>query len=246
MIDKKISVSDQVSNLSIPAQLFYTWSIPHADDIGLLPRSIKTLKGTIVPLWEESMDTIAVLVAEILQQKLMEEFDYNGEKYYRIVNFSNYQTLKKDRNPQTILKVNLDKNPSVSWKLLEDIGFQMEDDGNHLDTEVKGTEEKRSEVKLREDIGPAPAKITKDFFAMGDSFQEIKMLLMTKMPEPLVVKELQKFCSYWTEPNTTGTKVRWQLQPTFDVKRRLRTWLENAGARSKKSESKYRVGAVNT
>jgi len=40
--------------------------------------------------------------------------------------------------------------------------------------------------------------------------------------------EFKKFILYWTEPNSTGTKVRWQIQKTFDVKRRLLTWLGNA------------------
>ncbi len=40
--------------------------------------------------------------------------------------------------------------------------------------------------------------------------------------------EIAKFISYWTEPNKSGTKVRWQMQKTFDVKRRLLTWLNNS------------------
>ena len=39
------------------------------------------------------------------------------------------------------------------------------------------------------------------------------------------LKEIEKFCSYWTEPNKTKTKLRWELQPTFDIARRLVTWM---------------------
>ena len=40
-------------------------------------------------------------------------------------------------------------------------------------------------------------------------------------------EELKKFVSYWTEPNKTETKLRWELQPTWDMKRRVGTWFRN-------------------
>lgn len=38
---------------------------------------------------------------------------------------------------------------------------------------------------------------------------------------------LNAFYSYWTEPNKSKTKVRWQLEKTWDVSRRLKTWADN-------------------
>lgn len=43
-----------------------------------------------------------------------------------------------------------------------------------------------------------------------------------------LINELKKFVTYWTEPNKSGTKVRWQLERTFDVKRRIVTWLSRS------------------
>lgn len=37
--------------------------------------------------------------------------------------------------------------------------------------------------------------------------------------------EILKFTLYWTELNSTGRKQRWELQPTFEINRRLYTWL---------------------
>lgn len=36
--------------------------------------------------------------------------------------------------------------------------------------------------------------------------------------------ELNSFYSFWSEPNKSLTKLRYELQPTWDVKRRLATW----------------------
>jgi predicted transcriptional regulator len=35
---------------------------------------------------------------------------------------------------------------------------------------------------------------------------------------------LEGFYDYWSEPNKSKTKERWQLQPTFEIGRRLKTW----------------------
>ena len=45
---------------------------------------------------------------------------------------------------------------------------------------------------------------------------------------PIVKQELNKFLNYWTERNGSGTKQRWQLEKTFELKRRLLTWFRNA------------------
>ena len=38
---------------------------------------------------------------------------------------------------------------------------------------------------------------------------------------------LQDFCDYWTEPNPSQTKMRFELQKTWDVNRRLARWARN-------------------
>ena len=35
---------------------------------------------------------------------------------------------------------------------------------------------------------------------------------------------LESFYDYWSEPNKSKTKERWELQPTFEISRRLKTW----------------------
>lgn len=38
---------------------------------------------------------------------------------------------------------------------------------------------------------------------------------------------LQDFFDYWSEPNTSNTKMRFELQKTWDVNRRLARWARN-------------------
>jgi len=49
---------------------------------------------------------------------------------------------------------------------------------------------------------------------------------------------LQNFCNYWTELNASKTKMRYELQLTWELPRRLATWAarENISTTAKKSE----------
>lgn len=35
---------------------------------------------------------------------------------------------------------------------------------------------------------------------------------------------LQKFCNYWTEKNHSGKKMRFEIERTFEISKRLSTW----------------------
>lgn len=41
------------------------------------------------------------------------------------------------------------------------------------------------------------------------------------------LEEVKKFIDYWTEKNIKGTKEKWQMEKTFDVKRRWAKWNDN-------------------
>ena len=57
-----------------------------------------------------------------------------------------------------------------------------------------------------------------------------------KVPREKMEQEFNHFILYWTEPNKSGTKVRWELERTFDVKRRLYTWMKNKQTWSKEKQ----------
>lgn len=42
--------------------------------------------------------------------------------------------------------------------------------------------------------------------------------------EDICRREANKFVSYWTEPNKSKTRLRYELEKTWDTKRRLLTW----------------------
>ena len=47
---------------------------------------------------------------------------------------------------------------------------------------------------------------------------------ITPMVAPDIIDE---FCNYWTERNMSGRKMKFEMAKTFDISRRLRTWIRN-------------------
>jgi len=45
---------------------------------------------------------------------------------------------------------------------------------------------------------------------------------------------LTEFFNYWTETNKSGSKMKFELEKTWDIKRRLKTWIRNSSAWSGK------------
>lgn len=163
MIDKKISVSEQVANLPIEAQLIFTWAIPHADDVGLLPYSIRTLKAIIIPMLDITLPNFEKFWKQIVEAKdpsgtqLISEFSYSNEKFWRIAKFFDIQRLRKDLQPYTILPIRLEESPAKNWDKilsipgLEQVGYESVTGSvrgrNENEPEVKGSKEKISKEK---------------------------------------------------------------------------------------------------
>ena len=38
---------------------------------------------------------------------------------------------------------------------------------------------------------------------------------------------IDEFIAYWTEPNRSKTKMRYEMEKTWDISRRLNTWYRN-------------------
>lgn len=86
-------------------------------------------------------------------------------------------------------------------------------------------------TEVESNIGRTPSQIAKSFFSGGPELQITIDAYSQRAPVELVEREIRKFVSFWTEPNKSGTKARWEQQPTFEVKRRLATWFNNIKAR---------------
>ena len=81
-------------------------------------------------------------------------------------------------------------------------------------------------------------KINKDITQRFDDFN-LKVLAEGIKQVPMIDPTLiEAFTDYWTEKNMNGKKMKFEMQQTFDIKRRLLKWVKNNEDWSFESKSK--------
>lgn len=74
-----------------------------------------------------------------------------------------------------------------------------------------------------------PSQESDNFFKNEETQKKAIEYLITKgFNQNYALSEIKKFISYWTEPTKSGKKQRWETEKTYDVRRRLATWLNNS------------------
>ena len=94
-------------------------------------------------------------------------------------------------------------------------------------------------TKNREDnITRVNTKVYKD----NISIRELKFKNDISLLEyDVTVKK--EFADYWTEQNPSKTKMRFEMEKTFDIKRRLKRWVDNSTKWNKSTTTKSKTKA---
>ncbi len=141
--------------------------------------------------------------------------------------FEKLQMIRNDNGDVTIL--NWQKRQEHSLTPYERVKRYREK--KKKDNAVITTEENRIEENRIDNtntvvlVAPTPQDKNRDFFEGGEEYTKLLDLFALQADRGFLEREFKNFILYWTEPNKSGTKVKWEQQPTFDTKRRLYTWL---------------------
>ncbi len=96
MLNRRISVDEELGKLSKESIILYTWSIPHLDVEGKLLANTQILKGVVVPyLPYMTNKVIEECVKELSLSPLI--LLYGGGKYIKFLGFGKNQTVNPDR-----------------------------------------------------------------------------------------------------------------------------------------------------
>jgi len=107
-----------------------------------------------------------------------------------------------------------------NWEL-----YQSDDDINNKQLNKQITNKQQTNNNIQEDKELIELKRNKRIGVvtpLSELFESIEKNFTT---EELKLKDA--FLKHWTEKNANGKKERWQMQKTFDVNLRFRTWLRN-------------------
>lgn len=88
----------------------------------------------------------------------------------------------------------------------------------------KEKEIKEKESKVNENINVADAK-TKTFDDRVLDFKKSLFPFVDTQGGKYTKKIVEDFFEYWSEPNKSKTKMRWEMEKTFDNARRLSKWV---------------------
>lgn len=94
--------SEQIMELTPLARLAFIGMWNFADDGGVHPASLKTLKAEVFPSDDITHDDVVSLVGEMIIQRLIVEFEYGGKRYWHITGWAKHQRIDKPtfRHPQ--------------------------------------------------------------------------------------------------------------------------------------------------
>jgi len=99
-----------------------------------------------------------------------------------------------------------------------------------------------TEREIQRERVVTPSSEARLFFDNIEKQEEyLNHLIKRGIEESFARQELSKFISYWTEPNKSGTKQLWEMKPTFEITRRLRTWFGNTNSFNQNKQIKTTI-----
>lgn len=209
MFSKTITNSSQFLMMPQSSQGLYFHLGMNADDDGFVEHF------TIMRMTEAKPDDLKILQAKgfvsIFDDRVLVVLDWKEHNYLRSDRYkpSKYLEIYK----QELAQISREKSSMT-------LGIP---DDNQMDTK-----DRLGEVRLSKEKESTPSQEASAFFKGESPYQELLGTFSKGRDKSAIEKEFKKFSLYWTEPNKSGTKVRWQQQSTFEVKRRLFTWLGRA------------------
>lgn len=209
MFSKQITASDAFLDMPVSSQLLYFHLNMEADDDGFVSNPKRIMRTLNV-----GSDDLKIL----LGKRFLLAFESG---VVVIKHWLLHNAVRRDMYKETQY---LDEK-----KLL-----QIKDNNAYTETRnepVTKAVHRLDKIRLGQDRvesgdkSPTPSEITRNFFDSSSLQGKMISNLMEKgIPEISARAEIEKFISYWTELNKSGTKQRWELQSTFEVGRRLTTW----------------------
>lgn len=102
-VNKKISSDERVAELPLPAQLLFTWMITHLDREGRLSGTPRTIKRTVMPLTDVTLEDVDKWLDAMAEQKspatgygLIERYEVEGRQYLWMPGFEGEQGQPKE------------------------------------------------------------------------------------------------------------------------------------------------------
>jgi hypothetical protein len=222
--------STKVENLTVHAERFFTRLIMKADDYGRYHANPKLLKPHLFPLLIDQIreTDISRWTAECEKAGLIAVYEIESKQFLQIMDFNQRLRLKTA------------KFPNPPFQTDEDQADDFENDGHTTDTRLTndghmsdtgqshdGVKRSRREVEEKGSRKSSSAATTEkkhvSIQAKSEEFYKNLVPYVGKYGKNLI----RAFYDYWSEPNKSGSKIRMELEKTWDMEKRLNRWSQN-------------------
>ena len=132
---KKISLSEQVNEMSEFAQLLFTWMIPHTNDYGIIQGTPRQIKAMVIPMSNRPHEDFEKALFEMKDNGLIYIYSADDKTYVQFVKFEQHQDglhkRTKSKYP-TYAEINKKEIPGNSGNIPESSGNVLEIPNNSV------------------------------------------------------------------------------------------------------------------
>jgi hypothetical protein len=199
--------SEKMNALDAPTERFFTRLIMKADDYGRFNASAKLLRCNLYPLLIDEIceDDISGWLAACHKAGLIALYEVDSKPYLQIENFNQRLRSKREKYPA----------PTGDCQVVNNGRPEVE-----VEAEVVIEAEKKAT--------PAAAKtIDEKIKLLAGRALKLKEVLRGFDGE-YPMQMLEDFFQYWSECNPSYTKLRFEMEKTWEVQKRLATWARNS------------------
>jgi hypothetical protein len=232
--------SEKVNSLSVYAERLLSRLIMKADDYGCYHANPKLLKPNLFPLLIDNIREadISRWIDECEKAGLIVLYEVESKSLLQIVDFGQRLRIKKSKFP--LPPGQTEENQSDDSENDGHMSDTCQSDGGHMSDKrpsSDGVKRSRREVEKKRSSNSSSAASTKisasiDLNPVKAKFYDELIPYVTTYGKEMI----RAFFDYWTEPSKSKTRIRKDMEKTWDVEKRLRRWSDNQKQFGNKSE----------
>lgn len=249
---------EKIGKLPLQARLLYigTWNI--ADDNGVLRGNIAWIKSQVFPYDENlRIGEVKGWIDALVKARMLIPFLYREESYYVIRTFRSHQRIdtrySNELIPNEILTEILPHDETTTSTQRDHDECTTSTRRDHSETTTRpqrdhdvGSGSGNGNGNIKENTN-SDELVSKKDAAIAATNERKKAFEQSLVPyvDLYGSEMIRDFCDYWTEKNKSGTLMRYEKQPTWEIALRLKTWdkrqKEKSSAKREKAYESERV-----
>ena len=190
---------------------------------------VGTSSRTLASRWQWSRGKVERFLKDLENDNQIEPQKNNVITLISICNYDDYQNTEPQTEPQTSRRQTTD---------------EPQTDRNKNDKNDKNEKKEKKEIKetISKDIVQKKVDAKASTLTRRDEFYKSLIPFLSTYGKDMI----RDFFDYWSEQNKSGTQMRFEKQPTWEVAKRLATWNKRDTFKNQNNNKSYEQTATRT